>query len=278
MNLLLLEPDPRLPKAMSVRLGDQGRVLDATQMDLALEWADQGRLDAVFGEAASLGDLVRFVSRGVPCGIWTSRSVDELVEPAREAGISLLASKTHPIFLEEILMAAGAWADGFRPGLAKYLQPGAAATGSLEVSEASDVAGVCRQVLSTLPGAIGSSRRLRLVLDELLTNSLHHGGGVPARLEWGGDDVRFAFVVRDSAGRLVPDEAMRVLDRHLHGEGLQDARGRGLHLCRIYADRLYVSVVPGRLTESAAIFWNRPGAYQGYKPIWILSTDRVKED
>lgn len=278
MNLLLLEPDPRLPKAMSVRLGDQGRVLDATELDAAFELAGAGRLDAVFGEASRIGDLARFVSLGVPCGLWTSRSVDELVEPARSAGISLIASKTHPIFLEEILMAACAWSDGFRPGLAKYLLPGVTATGSLEVSAATDVAGVCREVLSTLPGAIGSSRRLRLVLDELLTNSLHHGGGVPARLEWGSDDIRSAFVVRDVAGRLVPDEAMRVLDRHLHGEGLQDARGRGLHLCRIYADRLYVSVVPGRLTESAAIFWNRPGAFQGYKPIWILSADRVKED
>jgi anti-sigma regulatory factor (Ser/Thr protein kinase) len=278
MNLLLLEPDPRLPKAMSVRLGDQGRVLDATGMDAALELAGAGRLDAAFGEASRIGDLARLVSLGVPCGLWTSRSVDELVEPARNAGISLIASKTHPIFLEEILMAAGSWSDGFRPGLAKYLQPGVPAIGSVEVSSATDVAGVCRQVLATLPGAIGSSRRLRLVLDELLTNSLHHGGGVPARLEWGCDDIRCAFVVRDAAGRLVPDEAMRVLDRHLHGEGLQDARGRGLHLCRIYADRLYVSVVPGKLTESAAIFWNRPGAFQGYKPIWILSTDRIKED
>lgn len=278
MNLLLLEPDPRLPKAMSVRLGDQGRVLGATEIALAEKLASEGALDAVFGEASYLADIARFRSQGVPCGIWTSRSVDELVEPARDAGISLIASKTHPIYLEEILMAAEAWNDGFRPGLAKYLQSTASATGSLEVATAADVAGVCRQVLASLPGAIGASRRLRLVLDELLTNSLHHGGGVPARLEWGGDGIRFAFVVRDSAGRLVPDEAMRVLDRHLHGEGLQDARGRGLHLSRIYADRLYVSVVPGVLTESAAIFWNRPGSYQGYKPIWILSTDRVKED
>lgn len=278
MNILLLEPDPRLPKALSVRLGDQGRVLVATQMGEARVLAARGELHAVFGEASYLEEIARFRSTGVHCGIWTSRSVDELVEPARQAGISLIASKTHPIFLDEILMAARAWCDGFHPGVAKHLHSNASIAGALDVSAAVDVAGVCKQVLASLPGAIGSSRRLRLVLDELLTNSLHHGGGVPARLEWGGDDTRFAFVVRDSAGRLVPDEAMRVLDRHLHGEGLQDARGRGLHLSRIYADRLYVSVVPGVLTESAAIFWSRPGAYQGYKPIWILSTDRVKED
>lgn len=278
MNLLLLEPDPRLPKALSVRLGNQGRVLDPTQIALAEKLAGEGLLDGVFGESSSLPELARFRAMGVPCGIWTSRSVDELVEPARAAGISLIASKTHPILLDEILLAVSAWADGFRPGLAKYLHPDAVATGSLEVESAGDVGSVCRRVLATLPGAIGSSRRLRLVLDELLTNSLHHGGGVPARLDWGCDEIRFAFVVRDRAGKLLPDEAMRVLDRHLHGEGLQDARGRGLHLSRIYADRLYVSVVPGVLTESAAIFWNRPGAFQGYKPIWILSSDRVKED
>jgi len=278
MNLLLLEPDLRLSKALSARLGSQGRVFDATEIEPAMEAASRGELHAAFGETAYLPRLAELRAMGVPCGIWTSRSIDDLVPQAKASGISVLASKTHPILLDELLLAARAWADGFRPGVPKYLAPEGAIDGSLEVEHPDAVGAACRQVLATLRGPLASSRRLRLVLDELLTNSLHHGGGAPARLEWGSDSVRHAFVVRDRAGMLQPDEALRVLDRHLHGEGLQDARGRGLHLSRIYADRLYVSVVPGRLTESAAVFWNRPGAYQGFKPIWILSTDRVKED
>lgn len=278
MNILLLEPDIRLVKALSARLGGGAVVLDPSRRELAFELAGRGMLDAALGEAQYLDDLEALAAQGVPCGLWTSRSVDDLVAPARAAGLSLIASKTHPLLLEEISMALASWVRGFDAGVAKYLSQDGIRLGSMDVADPDDVADACRSVLATIPGGLRSSRRLRLVLDELMTNTLHHGGGVAARVEWGCDDSRHVFLVRDEAGRLRPDEAMRILDRHLHGEGLQDPRGRGLHLSRIYADRLYVSVVPGRLTESAAVFWNRPGAYQGYKPIWVLSTGRTRED
>jgi len=275
MNILLLEPDLRLPRALSVRLGSRGRVFDLSERDEAREFAATGRLHAAFGEAAYLADLAELRAMGIPCGVWTSRSVDDVVFAARAAAVSVIVSKTHPILLDELLMATESWVDGFCPGVAKYLAEDGVAGGGFDVHHPDQVADCCRAVISTLPGTLGGSRRLRLVLDELMTNTLHHGGGVAARVEWGSDGVRNVFVVRDQAGALVPDEALRVLDRHLHGEGLQDRRGRGLHLSRIYADRLYVSVVAGRMTESAAVFWNHPGAFQGFKPIWILSADRI---
>ena len=278
MNILLLEPDIRLVKAVSARLGDTVIVLDPSCREDAFALAKRGELDAALGEAQYLDDLEALAAQGVPCGLWTSRSVDDLVAPARAAGLSLIASKTHPLLLEEIVMALASWVRGFDVGVEKYLSHNGIRLGAMDVGAPDDVAGACRSVLATMPGNLRSSRRLRLVLDELMTNTLHHGGGVSARVEWGCDDTRHVFLVRDEAGSLSPDEALRVLDRHLHGEGLQDSRGRGLHLSRIYADRLYVSVVPGRLTESAAVFWNRPGAYQGYKPIWVLSAGRTRED
>lgn len=278
MNLLLLEPDLRLARALAASIGDRGRVYDLSRREEALALAAEGRLHAVFGEATYLPDMAELRALGVPCALWTSRSVDDLVLAARAASVSVLVSKTHPVLLEELLLAADSWRHGLRRGVGKYLSSDWESLGELSVSHADEVGDACREVLASLDPAMRGNRRLRLVLDELMTNSLHHGGGVPARVEWGRDGVRHAFVVRDAAGRLEPDEALRLLDRHLHGEGLQDPRGRGLHLSRIYADRLYVSVVPERMTESAAIFWNRPGTFQGFKPIWILSTDRTKED
>jgi len=278
MNLLLLEPDLRLARALASSLGDRGQVFDLSRWDEALALAKEGRLHAVFGEAAYLSDMAELRALGVPCALWTARSVDDLVLAARAASISVLVSKTHPVLLEELLLAAATWKDGFCQGIGKYLSAGWTPLGELSVGSADEVGDACRTVIASLGPEMRSNRRLRLVLDELMTNSLHHAGGVAARVEWGRDGIRHAFAVRDRAGRLEPDEALRLLDRHLHGEGLQDPRGRGLHLSRIYADRLYVSVVPGRMTESAAIFWNRPGTFQGFKPIWILSADRTKEE
>lgn len=278
MNLLLLEPDLRLPRALAARMGEKvGRVLDITQIEQARTLAGQGLLHAVFGEADQLPLLGEFRQMGVPCAVWTSRSVDDLVFPARKSNVTVLVSKTHPVQLDELLFAAEQWVTGIQPGVAKLLRSSdRSSIENLVVSHPDEVGGACRQILATLPATLGSSRRLRLVLDELMTNSLHHGGGVPAQVDWGNDATRFVFSVRDSAGKLDPDEGLRLLDRHLHGEGIQDPRGRGLHLSRIYADRLYVSVVPGQMTESIAVFWRHPGAFQGFKPIWILSSDRVR--
>lgn len=277
MTILLLEPDIRLVKALSARLGVDVAVLGLADSARAQELAELGELDAVLGEAAYLDDLARFAAKAVPCALWTSSNVDDLIAPARAAGLSLIATKTHPLLLDEILMALGNWCDGLGSGVERYLSKDMVRLGAMLIEQPSGVAEACRTILASLSGTLGSSRRLRLVLDELMTNTLHHGGGAAATVEWGSDGTKHVFLVRDPAGRLSPDETLRLLDRRLHGEGLHDPRGRGLHLSRIYADRLYVSVVPGLSTESAAVFWNRPGAYQGYKPVWIQRIQRMKE-
>ena len=93
MNLLLLEPDIRLVKALSARLGAGAVVLDAARREEAEALARAGRLDAVFGEAAHLGELAAFASEGIPAGLWTSRSVDDLdavLAPFRQAGEAII--------------------------------------------------------------------------------------------------------------------------------------------------------------------------------------------
>jgi len=276
MTVLLLDPDTRLVKALTARLGCDAVVLGPSGVAKAIALAGAGRLDAVLGEALHLSDLAAFASMGVPCGLWTSNDVDDLIGPARAAGISLIATKTQPLLLDEILMALGNWMDGLGTGVERYLGGDGIRLGAMVVEKPGGVADACRAVLASLSGPLGDSRRLRLVLDELMTNTLHHGGGAAATVEWGSDGVKHVFIVRDPAGRLSPDEILGLLDRRLRGEGLLDPRGRGLHLSRIYADRLYVSVVPGLSTESAAVFWNHPGAYQGHKPVWVQKIKRTR--
>jgi len=167
---------------------------------------------------------------------------------------------------------------GWSPGLGKYLGPGARVLGQESAGAIGQVAPLCRHVQQGLDGILRNGRRLRLVLDELLSNAIHHSPAGGAVLEWGQDAVRHVFVVRDEAGTLSPPEVLRLLDRHLRAEGLLDPRGRGIHLSRIYADRLYATVVPGRATEIAAVFWNTPGTHEGFKPVWLLETKLAGKD
>lgn len=278
MAILLLDPDIRVVKALTARLGTETLVLGPSDAARADAMARAGELDAVLGEASHLADLAVFASMDVPCGLWTSTNVDDLIGPARAAGVSLIATKTSPLLLDEILMALGNWIEGLGAGVERYLSMDGIRLGAMVIEKPSGVADACRSILGSLSGPLGDSRRLRLVLDELMTNTLHHGGGAAATVEWGSDGIKHVFLVRDPAGRLSPDETLGLLDRRLRGEGLLDPRGRGLHLSRIYADRLYVSVVPGMSTESAAVFWNHPGAYQGHKPVWVQKIKRTREE
>jgi anti-sigma regulatory factor (Ser/Thr protein kinase) len=186
--------------------------------------------------------------------------------------LGLLLTKTDPVLLEEISLAVSLTEDGWSPGVAKYLGATPEVFGHETAASLEQVAGLCRHVQGGLDGSLRGWRRLRLVLDELLSNAIHHSPAGAAQLEWGRDATRHVFVVRDEAGTFSPAEALRLLDRHLRGEGLLDPRGRGLHLSRIYADRLYATTVPGKVTEIAAVFWNTPGIHEGFKPVWMMET------
>lgn len=270
--VLLLDPDPHLAPWLGAALSREvvGCRSAAELLERAKDGASfalgeveiSGRLDGV----RALGEMRRW---GIPAALWTSMSVDGLLPPALQEGLELLLTKTRPWLLEEIALALELSEEGWRPGIGKYLSPSAEILGTESVEGIGRIGTLCRTIQSGLEGVHREGRRLRLVLDELMSNAVHHAHG-EAVVEWGRDASRHVFLVRDGSGALVPAEAMRLMDRHLRAEGLLDPRGRGLHLSRIYADRLYVTVVPGQSTEIAAVFWNAPGAHEGFKPVWLL--------
>lgn len=274
-RILLLDPDPRLSLLLGAALSRP--VLACRTADELIENARDGAAFAlgeveIAGGLDGLRALGRLRKQGIPVALWTSTAVDGLLPPAQEEGLGLLLTKTQPLLLEEIALAVDLSERGWTPGIGKYLGNGAEVMGRSSASSLNEVSAICRQVQSGLDGVLRLGRRLRLVLDELLSNAIHHSPAGCAMLEWGRDSVRHVFVVRDEAGTLSPPEVLRLLDRHLRAEGLLDPRGRGLHLSRIYADRLYATVVPGKGTEIAAVFWNTPGAHEGFKPVWLLES------
>jgi len=281
-TILLLDPDPRPAPILANRLGV--KVVSCRGVEEAHAAVDAGGVDMVVGEAAVARDfdgleaLSSIQSKGLPVVVWTARSVDELVGPARALGLGVVTAKTTPLLLDELALVWKLSQEGWAPGLEKFLGTGAHLLGEEQAVVLEQVSSLCRKVQGTLEAPLSTSRRLRLVLDELLSNAIHHSPQGAATIRWGRDTTKSVFSVQDPSGVLEPDETMRLLDRHIRGEGLLDSRGRGLHLSRIYADRLYVNVVPEVATEVAAVFWNQTGAFQGFKPVWMLRARPAKED
>ncbi|MBK9579999.1 MAG: hypothetical protein IPK50_17505 [Fibrobacterota bacterium] len=279
-KILLLDPDPALPHLLAssfectvnaCRLPEElpGKLLDAPDLVIG---------ETEFLEAGdTLASLSEIRKQGIPAFIWTSHEVDPYLTECRAGNLSMLLTKTSPLLLDEIGLAIQLRLRGYVPGISKYLGGGSTCLGHEELTALNQVGKLCRHVQSGLEGPLATSRRLRLVLDELISNALHHSSRSVARLEWGMDHQKHIFVVKDESGSLDALEAMRLLDRHLRGEGLMDPRGRGLHLSRIHADRLYATVVPGKVSEIVAVFWNTPGAFQGAKPVWFLETGMGQE-
>jgi anti-sigma regulatory factor (Ser/Thr protein kinase) len=280
-SILLLDPDPRPAPLLANRLGV--RVVSCRTVKDAFAALETGNVGMVVGEAAlerdfdGLEALSAIQAQGIPVVVWTARSVDELVAPARTLGLGVVTAKTTPLLLDELALCWKLRLKGWAPGLEKFLGTGAQVLGEDQASALVQVSSICRKVQASLETPLSTSRRLRLVLDELLSNAIHHSPEAAATIRWGRDSTKHVFAVQDPSGILEPDETMRLLDRHIRGEGLLDSRGRGLHLSRIYADRLYVNVVQSRATEVVAVFWNQTGAFQGFKPVWMLRTVLSKE-
>lgn len=279
-TILLLDREPELASVLATCLERPVKLcsspeafLESLAGNVALAIAEPTFRDPSDG----LECLALARKRGIHTIVWSGKEVDSCLAQCRASGLSMLLAKTAPLLVEEVSLALSFMERGIQPGLGKYLEPHHKILGRDEVSNLHQVGKVCRHVQSELDGPLSTSRKLRLVLDELLSNALHHSARDLAHLEWGADAHKHVFLVRDDAGSLQPDEALRLLDRHLRGEGLMDPRGRGLHLSRIHADRIYATVVPSRMTELAAIFWHSPGFYQGPKPVWFLETHLSKE-
>jgi len=279
-KILLLDPDPSLAHLLASSLGC---VVESCRIPEQFPEKLRQSPDLVVGETQFLetGDTLELLAvarrEGIPAFVWTSGDIDPVLEDCRNKQLSMLLTKTSPLMVDELDLAIRMRLLGYRPGIAKYLGSGKSSLGHEQVSALNQVGRLCRHVQSALDGPLSASRRLRLVLDELLSNALHHSATAQAFLEWGRDGQKHVFAVRDEAGTLDAREAMRLLERHLRGEGLMDPRGRGLHLSRIHADRLYATVVPGRVSEIVAVFWNCPGAYQGTKPVWFMETGMASE-
>ncbi|GBU22348.1 hypothetical protein R80B4_02256 [Fibrobacteres bacterium R8-0-B4] len=87
-------------------------------------------------------------------------------------------------------------------------------------------------------------------------------------MEFGYDSDKYGVSVLDKRGALTRETVLSKMERQIKGEGDMDDSGRGLHMCRLFADRLMVNIERGKRTE-IIVFNYLNGKYSGYKPLYI---------
>jgi CheY-like chemotaxis protein len=217
----------------------------------------------------------------------TAYNVDDYIRVAKEYGITNIIPKTVPFNYDEL----GVVIDGLLTenifGIERYLLADQRIERTYCIKSSEEAKTVRENVTQLIAAKFGSSGDVKLIMDEMITNAIYHAptneNGIkkyeeymPVQLEpseyvyvsYGFDSEKYGIAVIDNQGRLKKETVLYKIDRHLRGEGMLDDSGRGIHMSRLFADRLIINIHPHAKTE--VIFMNYfLNKYSGYKPLCI---------
>jgi CheY-like chemotaxis protein len=149
-----------------------------------------------------------------------------------------------------------------------------------------------QEIVKTIPN-LEKTKRLELVLVELLTNAVFYGilnqspekkeqwdhnimlaekEAVTVTLRY--DSEKYALSISDNGGRLTKSDVLFWLNRQISKSddglplGIGDSHGRGFFISRSYIDRLIVNIEHNKKTEIIVMNYYAP-IFKGYKPLHI---------
>jgi CheY-like chemotaxis protein len=219
--------------------------------------------------------------------LMTAYNVDEYIRIAKEYNISNIIPKTVPFNYDEIdSLVEGILTENVF-GLERYLNQDGQIAKQFIISTSKQGSEVREELTNQIIDRFGAVGDIKLILDEIITNAIYHAPAnadgtpkyeeyAPVSLEpseyvyvtWGFDEEKYGVSIVDNQGGLSKDTALFKIDRHVRGEGMLDDSGRGIHMSRLFADRMIINIKPGSKTE--VIIMNYfSSKYRGYRPLYI---------
>ena len=219
--------------------------------------------------------------------LMTAYNIDDYIHMAKEYSISNIIPKTVPFNYEEMKAVIEGILTGDVFGLERYLLPRHTVAGTYTIRSSGDGAAVREELTRMIGEKFGKPGDLKLILDEMITNAIYHApaarDGEPKYREympvslspdeyvfvtWGWDGEKYGVAILDRQGRLTRETVLYKIDRHVRGEGMLDDSGRGIHMSRLFADRMVINIKPGQTTEIIIMNYFSP-TYRGYRPLYI---------
>jgi CheY-like chemotaxis protein len=217
----------------------------------------------------------------------TAYNVDEYINIAKEYQIANIIPKTVPFNFNELGAIIFGLLTGKVFGLIGYLLEDGLVLEKYVIKSSRDAREIREQIIDLFNEKFGSSGDMKLIVDEIITNAIYHAplsnDGTEKYeefsdvflepneyiyIECGYDREKYGVSVTDYQGRLTKERVLYKISRQITGEGLLDDSGRGIHMSRLFADRLVINIEPNKRTEVILInyFANK---YRGYKPLYI---------
>lgn len=229
---------------------------------------------------------VRQTNPGIKTFLVTSYNIDTCILLAQQYDFSSIVPKTEPFnYGEFAILVRGILTENIF-GLEQYLQNGHI-LGRYTIRSSVEGREVRHELVDLLAQRFEGAADMNLLLDEAITNAIYHAprcedGSQKYReftevylepseyvqVSCGFDKEKYAVSVSDMQGKLRKETVLERLARHAAGEGILDESGRGLHMSRLFADRMFVNIRPNVRTEIILMNYILK-KFQGSKPLYI---------
>jgi CheY-like chemotaxis protein len=219
--------------------------------------------------------------------LMTGYNTNDYLDQALENGVSNIISKTVPFNFNEIETLIEALLAEAIFGLKRYLLDDGVVFQNFVVRSSAEAHTVRDDVTRLFVAKFGTAGEMNLILDEIITNALYHAPVGPdgnrkyqafdeirledhefIEVECGFDSEKYGVSVVDPSGRLSKRTVLEKIHRQVSGKGVLDEHGRGIHMSRLFSDRMIINIKPMVRTEVILMNYFTP-KYHGYKPLYI---------
>jgi CheY-like chemotaxis protein/anti-sigma regulatory factor (Ser/Thr protein kinase) len=293
-SILIVDDERTIRMMLSDFLEESYTIFCAEDGLQALELLAKEHIDLILSDINMPGmngiELLHAVHDKYPSiktALITAYNVDEYIQLAKKELISNIIPKTVPFNFAELDTIIKGLLSGEIFGLGRYLLPGGTILDRYRITSSQDGREAREKIAELFVKKFGTSGDMRLVLDEIITNAIYHAPANPdgadkyapfsditlapdeyVDIECGFDNEKYGVAVVDPKGRLKKATVIEKMERQLTGTGVLDNSGRGIHMSRVFADRLIINIDPDKKTEVILMNYFSP-TYRGYKPLYI---------
>ncbi|MDG5815267.1 response regulator [Chitinispirillales bacterium ANBcel5] len=217
----------------------------------------------------------------------TAYNVDDYIKIAWECSVSNIIPKTVPFNFSELESIIRSLLSGEIFGICRYLQSDAAVFKTFCITSSASAREVREEITGLFKEKFGTAGDMLLLLDEVVTNAIYHApvleDGTEKYTEFSEvqlesceyihidcayDFEKYGVSVVDNQGRLTKETVLKKIERQISGAGVLDDSGRGIHMSRLFSDRMIINIATNKKTEVILMnYFSKK--YRGYKPLYI---------
>ena len=293
-SILIVDDETSIRMMLLDYLEDKYEVHTAENAEIGLRFCRERGFDMVISDVNMPGmkgpEFLNEVKKLHPAArtvLITAYNIDNYVRLAREFSITNIIPKTSPFNFTELDLLIDGLLTRNIFGLSRYLLPGYTPLGKFCVRSSKEAKDVREGITALLIEKLGTAGNMKLILDEIITNAVYHAPAFPdgtqkyqefvdvrlepdefVHLECGYDSEKYGIAILDNKGRLTKETVLYKIDRQITGEGILDDSGRGIHMSRLFSDRMIINIAPKSKTEIILMNYFSH-KYRGYKPLYI---------